>query len=315
MQKADAASHLDHLDFRSLRLLSVLLDTASITRTAEALGMSQPAGSRSVERLRQVLNDPLLIRTRRGYVLSTRAQSLRPLVADALAAVTRVFAPEVFDPENTVRMFRIATTDYGAVTMLSGVMAQVANQAPMACIDVAPFGPETLDSLEQGRIDVALYADSELPPDFHYRTLFTDGYDCLMRKGHPLAGSGTGIVDALARWPRAVILYPDGHQLLADDILADSFDKAKSGDHAAGAATGHVALRTPYFMSAPWAIAGSDLVMCVPTQVAQRMAAITALEVVTLPPEMGTFTYRLIWHERTHRDPGQRWFRSLFRHV
>lgn len=313
MQKTDTASYLDHLDFRGLRLLAVLLDTASITRTAEALGMSQPAGSRSVERLRQILNDPLLIRTRRGYVLSTRAQSLRPLVADALAAVTRVFAPEVFAPETTVRAFRIATTDYGAVTMLSGVMAQVANQAPMACIDVAPFGPETLDSLEQGRIDVALYADSELPPDFHYRTLFTDSYACLMRQGHPLSGSGTDIVDALARWPRAVILYPDGHQLLADDILANSLDGAIRGDHEAGGAPGHVALRTPYFMSAPWAIAASDLVMCVPTQVAQRMAAITALDVVALPAEMGTFTYRLIWHERTHRDPGQRWFRSLFR--
>lgn len=312
MPKTDAASHLDQLDFRGLRLLSVLLDTASITRSAEALGMSQPAGSRSVERLRQILNDPLLIRTRRGYVLSTRAEALRPLVADALAALTRVFAPEVFAPQTTVRTFKIATTDYGAVTMLSGVMAQVANQAPMACIEVAPFGPETLDALEQGRIDVALYADSELPPDFHYRTLFTDGYACLMRQGHPLAGSGTGIVDDLARWPRAVILYPDGHQLLADDILADSLNKLRDDDRG-GRSPGHVALRTPYFMSAPWAIAASDLVMCVPTQVAQRMAAITALDVVTLAPDMGRFTYRLIWHERTHRDPGQRWFRSMFR--
>lgn len=316
MQKTDSASRLDQLDFRALRLLSILLETASVTRTAEALGMSQPAGSRSVERLRQVLNDPLLIRTRRGYVLSARAQSLRPLVADAMAAVTRAFAPEIFDPASTIGTFRIATTDYGAVTMLSGVMTQVAKEAPRACIAVEPFGTETFDALEQGGLDMALYADSDLPPDFHYRTLFKDSYACLMRHGHPLAGSGTNIVKALSNWPRAVILYPDGHQLLADDIFARSFDNTGSGNgKTVGDETGHVALRTPYFMSAPWAIAASDLVMCVPTQVAQRVAAITALDVVALPPEMGDFTYRLIWHERSHRDPGQRWLRSLFRPV
>jgi len=310
----DSASRLDQLDVRALRLLSILLDTVSVTRTSEALGMSQPAASRSVERLRQLLNDPLLIRTRHGYVLSAHAQSLRPLVADALVAVTRVFTPEVFDPASTDGIFRIATTDYGAVTMLSGVMTLVAKEAPRACISVEPFGAETFGNLEQGRLDMALYADSELPPDFHYKTLFKDGYACVMRKGHPLAGSGSDIVDMLSNWPRAVILYPDGHQLLADDILARSPASANSRNSKTVAeATGHVALRTPYFMAAPWAIANSDLVMCVPKQVAQRMIAMTALDVVGLPPEMGEFTYRLIWHERAHRDPAQRWLRSLFR--
>jgi len=275
--------------------------------------MSQPAASRSVERLRQLLNDPLLIRTRHGYVLSAHAQSLRPLVADALVAVTRVFAPEVFDPASTDGIFRIATTDYGAVTMLSGVMT-VAKEAPRACINVEPFGAETFGNLEQGRLDMALYADSELPPDFHYKTLFKDGYACVMRKGHPLAGSGSDIVDMLSNWPRAVILYPDGHQLLADDIIARSLGSNDLGNgKPVSDATGRVALLTPYFMSAPWAIANSDLVMCVPKQVAKRMTAMTALDVVALPPELGEFTYRLIWHERSHRDPGQRWLRSLFR--
>ena len=314
MQKTDSASRLDQLDFRALRLLSILLETASVTRTSEALGVSQPAGSRSVERLREILNDPLLIRTRRGYVLSARAQSLRPFVADALAAVTRVFAPEVFDSASTDKLFRIATTDYGAVTMLPGVMTLVAKDAPRACIAVEPFGTETFDALEQGRLDMALYADSELPPDFHYKTLFKDGYACLMRHGHPLAGSGIDIVEGLSKWPRAVILYPDGHQLLADDIIADSVVNFGTGnDKTVSSESGHIALRTPYFMSAPWAIAASDLVMCVPTRVAQRMAPITGLDIVALPPKLGAFTYRLIWHERSHRDPGQRWLRSLFR--
>jgi len=275
--------------------------------------MSQPAGSRLVERLRQILNDPLLIRTRHGYVLSARAQSLRPLVANALAAVTRVFSSEIFDPASTDGTFRIATTDYGAVTVLSGVITLATKEAPHACIRVEPFGAETFDALEQGRLDMALYADSELPADFHYKTLFKDSYACLMRHGHPLASSETEIVDALSNWPRAVILYPDGQQLLSDDIISDRLNACISGKgRTVKDDRGHVALRTPYFMSAPWAIATSDLVMCVPMQVARRMAAITGLTVVALPQKLGSFTYRLIWHERAHRDPGQRWLRSLF---
>lgn len=304
MRQTDMGA-LDHLDVKTLRMLAALLDTASVTRSGEALGLSQPAASRAVERLRRALGDPLLVRTSKGYVLTARAEALRPAVDESLAALARVFEKGEFNPAVSRRVFRIASTDYGSVTVLSRWAARVAQAAPGVCLDVRPFGPGTLSDLETGVLDCALYADADLPPDFHYRELFRDDYACLARRGHPALTSSEGrsILTAIAACPQAVMMYPDGGQMRPDDVL-----------QALGVAPGPTALRTPYFMSTPWLIAETDLVMCAPRRVAERLATLTDLQFIPLPgsPEFG---YRLIWHERSHLDSGFRWLRELGRGI
>lgn len=304
MHQVDVAA-LDHLDVKTLRMLSALLDTASVTRSGETLGLSQPAASRAVERLRRALGDTLLARTSKGYVLTARAEALKPLVVEALAALARVCEQGVFDPATTRRTFRIASTDYGSVTVLSHWAARVAQAAPGICLDVLPFGPGTLSNLENGRLDCALYADAELPPDFHYRELFRDDYACLARRGHPglEASSGKTILTAIAACRQAVVMYPDGGQMRPDDVL-----------QMLGVSPAPASLRTPYFMSAPWVIAETDLVMCAPRRVAERLATLTNLQVIPLPGSP-SFGYRLIWHERSHLDPGLKWLRDISRMI
>lgn len=306
MDKADLVA-LQNLDLKTLIFLGRLLETGSVTRTAEATGMSQPAASRAIERLRKAIEDPLLVRTRKGYVLTARAVALQPLVATAIASMARVFEKEVFDPARTRRTFRIASTDYGAVAVVTPMMIQMAVAAPNAIIDITKWTGDALDRLENGKCDLALYADDDLPPDFHYRELYRDSYALVMRQGHPALASSPvdlpdfmSVLSVLKASPRAVIMYPEGHQLLPDDILA----KFTMGGSEA-------VLRTPYFMSMPWAIAQTDLVLCVPVQIARRMVEISGLVSIAAPQAVEPFGYRMIWHERVHRDTAQIWLRSL----
>ena len=295
------------LDFKTLLLLAKLLETASVTRTAEAMGMSQPAASRAVDRLRKATGDPLLVRTRKGYALTTRAEELRPLVEQALSGIAHVFDRGTFDPGSTRRQFRLATTDYGAVAAVTPLMARLARVAPMAVLDVTTWSDDTLERLETGKCDLALYADSELPPDFHYRELYRETYAVVMRKSHPvMAARSSGwpnlksLLDHLSAYPRAVMMFPDGRQLAADDVLGRL-----------GLVASRTVFRAPYFMSAPWIIAETDIILCVPMRVAHRMTAISGVGSIPLPASVETFSYRMIWHERAHRDQGHAWFRAL----
>ncbi|WP_354086110.1 LysR family transcriptional regulator [Bradyrhizobium sp. S3.3.6] len=292
-------TRFDQIDLKTLRMLSALLDTASVTRSGEVLGLSQPAASRAVERLRRALDDPLLVRTSKGYSLTARAEALKPLVADALAALERMFERDGFDPAAARRTFRIGATDYGSVTVLSRLAAQVAREAPGVCLDVVPFGPNTFSDLESGALDCALDADADLPPDFHYRELFQDDYACLVRREHPCLSMQGDILERIAVWPQAIMMYPEGGRMLPDEVLREL-----------GVVSAGTTLRTPYFMSMPWIIAETDLVICVPRRVAERLANVAGLEVLLLP-NSPSFSYRLIWHERVHRDPGMRWIRNL----
>ena len=305
MRQMDIETFAD-LDLKTLRVLAALLDTASVTRTAEIMGMSQPAASRAVGRLRAAIGDPLLVRTRKGYVLTARAEALRPVIEAALESVARVFEGEIFNPASARHKFKLATTDYGAVAVASPLMTRLAKSAPHTMLDVTGWTDDTLDRLENGRCDVALFADAALPPDFHFRELFVESYVLVLRHKHPaLEGFNgrpsrvKGILSQLSQFPRAAMMFPEGRQLSADDVL----DRL-------GVATRATAFRTPYFMSAPWIIAETDVVIVVPSRVGQRMASIAGLAIVPLAAPDENFSYRMIWHERVHRDPAQIWLRA-----
>ena len=295
---------LPHLDFNLLKALQALLDTRSVTQTGERLGLSQPAASRVVARLRAELHDPLLVRTAKGYVLSPRAESLSVATRDALAQMQRVFEPVHFNPAASGRSFRLATTDYGVLAAVVPLSKVLSEKAPRLSLGVQPWNDDTLNALEQGRVDLALYADDSLPPDFHYRDLYRETYAVLMRRGHPLqraasSGRRKSLLDRLADYPHVVASYPSGRRYLADDVLA----RLKGPAH-------HIAIEMPYFIAAPWLLKGTDRVMLLPVIAARALAQSGELAWMPLPANSLGFSYRLIWHERAHRDPGLVWLRQ-----
>jgi DNA-binding transcriptional LysR family regulator len=301
MQKMDK-SKLEKMDFRSLRMLKVLLDTGSVTKAGEALAISQPAASRVLAQLRLALGDPLLVRGRHGNTLTSRAESLRPMVTKALHAISTLFAQEVFEPKSAKLTLRVAATDHGAAAVLAPLVQRLATLAPFVTIDVAPWSAQTLSELETGRLDLALDAESKLPENFHFRVLFREKYACLVRRGHPVLGQlrrdGSLNPKAAAVYPQIVLLYPVGDQLEGDDVLARLGHPAE-----------RIAMRTPYFTSAPLLLSGTDNMIFLPARLGQ--ALMKSAPVILVPLHANTeFGYRLIWHERTQKDLGISWVRA-----
>ncbi len=291
------------LDLNLLKALQALLDTRSVTLTGERLGLSQPAASRIVSKLRAELHDPLLVRTAKGYVLTPRAVSLERVTRDALSMAQRVFESIKFEPEASDRIFRIATTDYGLLVAIFQLGSQLEKVAPRMRLATEPWNEETLSALERGSLDIALYADDPLPADFHYRDLYKETYAVLMRKGHPLTRHGIpktkDLMNRLADYPHVVASYPSGRQYLPDDVLARL-----------GGPPHHVAIETPYFLAAPWLLRNSDRLMLLPKRAAEFLAKENFFEYIKLPSDQLGFNYRVVWHERVHRDPGVIWLRQ-----
>ncbi|WP_217164370.1 LysR family transcriptional regulator [Terriglobus roseus] len=292
----------DNLDLRSLRMLKQLLDLKSVTKAGEALELSQPAASRVLSRLRLTLGDPLLVRGRQGNTLTPRGEELRPAVAEALRSISVLFEREVFAPSTAKLIVRIATTDHGATVVLSPLIEMLGTFAPGITLEVTPWSAQTLHELETGWLDLALDSESRLPENFHARTLYRERSVCLVRQGHPLLDGRRkdGSLDpALASaYPQIVLLYPVGDRLEGDDPLARF-----------GHPSPRIALRTPYFASAPMMLTHTDHFIILPSRLGRVLADSAPLSQIPLRGET-PFAYRLIWHERTQKDEGLGWLRA-----
>jgi DNA-binding transcriptional LysR family regulator len=300
MQKTNIL--LERLDIRSLRTLKVLLDTRSVTQAGEAMAISQPAASRVLAQLRHAIGDPLLVRGRHGNTLTPRGESLRPAVAEALEAISSLFEQEVFEASNTRLVVRVAATDHGATVVLAPLVQALATLAPGMTVEVAPWGDQTFSDLETGRLDLALDVESPLPQNFHFRTLFQETYVGLVRRGHPLLKAlrkdGSLIPRLASAYPQIVLLYPVGNRLEGYDVLARLGYPAK-----------RIALKTPYFTSAPLLLANTDNLIFLPERLGQTLARSFPLSLIPLRADTA-FGYRLIWHERTQKDAALGWLRD-----
>ena len=304
MQKADG-NGFGHIDVRALRFLACVLERRSVTRAGAAMGLSQPAASRLLAQLRWVLgDDPLLVRTSGGggYVPTARAVELMPRLAEALAAAAPLIAPPAFDPAVTTRPRRGAARGYGAGLGLARLARDLATSAPGLSFDIRAWGADTLNDLEEGRLDFALYTDAPLPACFRYQKLFEERYACVVRHDHPVLAhrdaDGRVAPTRLAELPRVLLRYPNGSETAVDDPLAP-FGVPRAG----------AAFRTPYFLSGPLLVGSSDHVLCTARRVAELVASMAKVRVIEFP-EAGRFTYCLIWHERAEADPGLVWIRE-----
>lgn len=294
-----------HIDLNLLVVLRVLLDTHSVTRTAERLSMSQPAVSRALAKLRTQLGDKLLVKGAGGMTPTLRAETLSVPLAALLRQLENFIAPVLFEPGSTRRVFRIATTDYGAIVVLPRLISDFAKSAPHAGIEVLPFSDDVFDLLDTGQVDFVLYSDDPAPGTLRTRPLFSETYSCLLRTGHPLLtkrkrGTKRNLsLEEFTAWPHALVSIFGGRTGDVDDALASIGRKR------------HVALWLPYFATAGLVCASSDVIVTLPTRVASALAVSDGLALLEPPLEVPGFGYRMLWHERSHDDPGAIWLRDL----
>jgi len=288
---------LSSVDLNLLTLFEVLVRERSVTRAGLHLGLSQPATSRALARLRRMLGDRLVVRGRLGLELTPRAEALAGPVSRLLDDARAIVAPVAFDPARATGRIAIAAHDHLSLVVLAGLVARFERHAPGLGLHIAPPVGDNVGLIEQGAADLALGLFEIVPGSLHRRTLYSDDFVCLLRAGHPVLGDGLGLERYLALRHVAVTISGVG----------------ESAVDAALATQGHarrVALRVPHFLAGAMLVADSDMILTLPRRLARRLAEKLPLALADLPLQVPSVAPAMIWHERVHGDPAQVWVRQ-----
>lgn len=293
-------AHVLELDLNLLKALDALLAEGSVTRAAARVGLTQPAMSRALGRLREALGDPLLVRAGRALVPTPRAVVLRPRLRAALEQLDAAVAdPAPFAPARERRVFHLATADYGMAVLVPALLARLAVEAPGVSVSVQPQAPGQDEALADGRLDVLVAPRRASGPGLVWTRLFTEDFVALVGARGPRSLS-------LAQYCERghVFVSPAlQHTGVVDEVLAREGRSRR------------IAVRVPSFLVAPLITAQSELVSTVPRRVAVQAVAQLPVRLLPLPVAVPGFTVCLAWHERARHDEGHVWFRRLVAEV
>jgi len=285
-------------DLELLRLFDHLHREGNLTRAARKVGLSQPATSRALGRLREVFGDPLFVRTPRGMLPTPRAERLAPEIRDLLSRASALVRPPELDPATLERTFVIGSVDFLEADLIPRLARLLAEEAPGVSITSRPLGSDASEALASGRLDLAIGVRPTLPTDAMTTHLFDDGFVCAVRGDHPTVKRSL----SLARFAQLshVLISPRGEPGSPVDTAL-----------AAQGLTRRIAVRTHTFLSAPLIVAQTDLVLTGPRRVLVPMAERHGLRLFTPPVELRAFAVHAAWHPRVQEDPAHQWFRGL----
>jgi DNA-binding transcriptional LysR family regulator len=293
---------LSDLDLNLLVVFHQLMLDGQVSKASRALGLSQPAVSNALARLRALLKDELFLRSSRGVTPTPYALSIADAVAEALATLHEAINQRTnFDPKTGERNFSIAMTDIGEIYFLPALLRALATRAPHVTISTVRNTTINLrESLETGALDLAIGLIPELKGEIFQRRLFKQRYVCVLRKTHPLAKKRSlSLKDYASAEHVAVIAAGTGHGVV-DEVIARS-----------GIAR-RVRLTVPHFVAMGHILAATDLVATVPQALADRIAAPFDLVQLASPIAVPEIAINMFWHPRAQRDPANKWLRDLF---
>jgi DNA-binding transcriptional LysR family regulator len=288
-----------NLDVTLLQLFDCVRRTGNLSAAGAELGMSQPAVSRALARLREMYGDPLFIRRPRGVAATPFAETLAAPVASALETLRGTFQRPTFDGHTERRAFRVALSDIGERLFLPRLMGYLAQYAPGIAVEaISPSQGELQESLQSGRVDLAVGFLGHLNKQMRQRRLFRERFVYVARQGHPVV-NGKLRREQLRVLPH-VVGGPKGmeHAAAVEKVLAGPRVKAR------------VALRVHSFLCIGPVVADTNLIGVVPSNLAAVVAAHIPLQLIEPPVQFPGFEVAMAWHERFHRDPGSEWLRE-----
>jgi DNA-binding transcriptional LysR family regulator len=290
-------------DLNIIRPLCALLEERNVSSAAGRCGVSQPAMSRTLARLRMTFADDLLVRSGRRYERTPRADQLLAEVRDILDRIEAALSGNRFDARQCDVVFRLATTDYITAVLLPHVLRDLQDNAPSASLEVVMSDERTADEVSAGRIDVAIVSVDDAPAALNREKLFDDDYVCLVAAGHTLADRSSVTLDRYLKQRHIVIDVVRGLQPPIDRPLA------------ALGVRRHVGYRTPFLTSAVYAVAATSMMLTIPRRLARSFTAGLPVRILRAPRELDTFTYTLAWHKRLEASAAHAWFRERIRTV
>jgi DNA-binding transcriptional LysR family regulator len=288
-------------DLNLLVIFDAVVQEKTLTRAGQRLGMSQPAVSHALARLRHMLKDELFVRTPDGMRPTPRAERMIEPVRAALQELQVTLEADEFDAAQSSRSFTIAANNYAARAVVPALARTVASLAPSVVLDVRPTGMlHVLDQLDGGEVELALSTLTDGGDRFKCVGLLEDEYVAILSKDHPMAAEPELSIEVFANLPQIDITSSGEDAHFIDDALADR--------GLARLLTTKVPLHSLILM-----LIGSKAVAVVPRRVAADLVAICPLIMRPLPFPSPRVTLSMIWHRRLDNHPAHRWLRGTLR--
>ncbi|CAN7592933.1 LysR family transcriptional regulator [Variovorax paradoxus] len=289
-------------DLNLLRLFEVVMRTGSATLAADELGLTQPAVSSSIRKLREHFADPLFVFGSAGMVLTPKARRISSPILSALSHVKRATATHDFAPSATTKTFRISVSDFGQMLLLPDLVKSVSQEAPGLILETVDAPPrEAARMMELGDIDIAVGPLGPFGDGFHRQEVFADRYVCLVRRVHPTI---QGQISAREYLEAKHVIYKSRGE--GDP----GFEKELEALAYSHGLTQNVAMRLAYTLGLARLIARSDYITTVPSRLAALYENYPGLAVIPLEFFVSRYVLTLQWHGRVHRDPAHVWLRA-----
>lgn len=294
-------TRLSGVDLNLLVALELLLDERSVRGAARRAGVSPSAMSHTLARLRDVLDDEVLVRAGRSMVPTPRALALEAPVKAMLVQAREVLVDRTdFDPGRLRRGFRLVCTDHVTAVLLSRAEALLREEAPGVDLVVTPVTSQTMEDLRRGRVDVAIGVFPEASPEVRVRRLFGDRFVTVCRPGHPRLGAADGLSLEAFLAEDHLLVAPRGTPFgLVDRKLSERGLKRR------------VARALPSFLAAIWHLSQTDALLTISERLVE--ASTPRMPLVRFPPplELPAYAMWLAWHPRLDKSTEDAWFRSV----
>jgi DNA-binding transcriptional LysR family regulator len=285
-------------DLNLLIVFDAVMQERSVTRAGSRIGLSQPAMSHALNRLRHMLKDELFVRTPEGMAPTARAEMLALPLRKALSEMQLALEPASFDPASSDRRFALALNNYAAVVLAPPLVAATLAAAPAVHLDLGPSGTlDIVDRLDRGDIELAIGAPAGQGTRFVAAPLFEDPYVLVMRRGHP-ASRQKLTAETLGAIPHLEISSSREDTSFIDQWLASQSTQRR------------VALRAPYF-STPAILVQTDMAATLSRRVAQELVRDHPLQICEFPFDSPRVRTTMSWHRRLDGHPAHRWLREM----
>lgn len=306
--------NLQRVDLNLLVHLDVLLREKNVTRAAEQLGITQPAMSNILRRLRKLFNDPLLVRSSEGMTPTERALELQPRVREILADLTQVLEPRTeFRPFSTSRVFRIMTSDYAEATLVPKLVKALRSEAPNVVLDFLTPSDVSYRDMEQGRVDLAINRFNEIPQSFHQVLVWRDTFSCLLSADSPHIENFNlkSYLKAQHVWVSKTGM---GVGFGVNPDKSGGLGSIDQALHRLGQKR-QISVFTRHYQMPAMLSANKDLIATLPTRVAKMQANNDDIIIKEPPFFIPEFELTMAWSPLLQHHPAHRWLRQLITHV
>jgi DNA-binding transcriptional LysR family regulator len=298
------------IDLNLMRAFDALLEDGNLTRAGFRLGLSQPAMSHALGRLRKLTGDTLFVRVPAGMKPTEMALRMAPAVREGLRLLdSAVIDDKHFDPSTSDRTFQILMSDIGELVYLPRLLKRLEEIAPRVMIRALQMPREAYaGAFVSGEADLAIGFLPGLRAGFYQQRLFSDSYVCVVRKDHPRIKRKLSLDQFLTE--SHVLTEPGGSRYRTMSYQTSTTTLIEQFLASRGLSR-RVALRVPHFTVVPNIVESTDLIATVPSYVVQNSPSRPGLKMLPPPMDLPRFEVKQFWHQRSHKEPANRWLRGV----